>query len=115
MNSRRWLAFVNHTDYNDNCRIIELHAFRGDTVSDQDTYRFNDMYYADNKPDMDIGLVKPLENDQAMITLEFRKTTAVDDIDLFVTFTKMEPVKTLCVAGPTEGDCGEMFYGGDSD
>jgi len=26
----------------------------------------------------------------------------------------MEPKKVLCVAGPTEGDCGEMYYSGSS-
>jgi len=44
--------------------------------------------------------------DQVRISMEFRKTIDVDDIDLFTTFTKTEPEKRICVAGPTEGGCG---------
>ena len=59
---------------------------------------------------------KTLEKDQARVVLEFRKTIYVSDLDLFSTFTMTTAdygdEKTLCVAGPTEGSCGHMIYGG---
>ena len=55
-----------------------------------------------------------LEEDQARIVLEFRRTVYAENIDLFATFTQLAPEKEMCVAGPTEPECGSMVYHGDS-
>jgi len=113
-NKKRWIAYVTHPGYSINCRIVELYADTSDTLQGYENRNY-DKYYADNKPFLDIGMSAHLERDQARVVLEFRKTIYVDDIDLFATFTLMSPEKILCVAGPTEGSCGNMLYSGNND